>query len=154
MQTILRVRLETSGHAETYELKHEARPLPAATLRRLGASLEARIRERTSCGVDVDGRAFKPYRGKKAGEKVTLENTGAMMAALTMTVNPGRAEIVLHFDAPPAAFRAYIHNTAGAGKAQIIRRFFGLSKSDLERLVVEANKVNTAVEITRWGLEE
>jgi len=156
MTTILRVRLETSGQVEEYEFRHESAPLSAATLRRLASRIEAQIRDRTALGVDVEGRAFKPYspKGKKAGEKVTLETTGDMMAAMTSTVNPGRAEVCLHFDAPPSAFRAYIHNTAGAGKAQIIRRFFGLSKADIEGLVTEASRANTQVEKRRWGREE
>ncbi len=56
-------------------------------MRKIAGDLTYRIQQRTLSGRDEDNRAFAPYAadGPKSGQRVTLEDTGAMLGEMGPT---------------------------------------------------------------------
>jgi len=90
------------------------------------------IKKRTSAGVDVNGKAFAPYSNaysafrSKSGRSTTpdLMFSGRMMASMKATASSRRG--VLFFSRAEESKKAAFNNRT--------RKFFDLSKKELERL--------------------
>ena len=93
--------------------------------------LRERIIRRTLSGRDEDEAGFAPYspRYKKAGQRVTLQDTGEMLQGIT-PVSVGTKQGDLGFKGGGSLRKATYHQVTGAGRSQVIRRFFGVSSSD------------------------
>jgi acyl-CoA synthetase (NDP forming) len=57
--------------------------------------------------------------------------TGQMMGSLQAKV-AGENSVVLTFDNPEAARKAFYHHVSGAGKRRVLRRFLGLREEELK----------------------
>lgn len=122
-------------------------------MRELGAGLIARIRSRTERGVNVEGQTFRPLSPSYALQKqravghsrANLTVSGAMLNAMIVQPRPDSCSIVFasggsrratgrtliqRSRSVGAADKAFWHNMSGAGKARIVREFFGFNDSD------------------------
>lgn len=140
----MNIRLEGVGEIQDHLIKLRddttlglELEIPYHILKRVGETIEKRIRERTAAGIDADGVPFGPYskdyakrrvKGGKPANIVTLQYTGEMLRNLKSSVNVAKQEVVLHFPDPKQAIKAAAHNEKGA---RMQRRFFALSESDL-----------------------
>lgn len=116
--------------------KRLARP---GLLERLGEAARDAVIERTLSGRDVKGRMFAPYsaayrRSGSEGSTVDLRDTGRMLANISVATDAEAGTATLYFRDEPEAKKAAWHNSRGVGKERVVRRFFGLSRSDAKML--------------------
>lgn len=117
-----------------------------SNMEKIGNYFVVKIKQRTSEGVDVDGRAFKPYSQKYSffrqqrglpTAKVDLFFTGSMLNSLTYNANISGQEVRIFF--APGTDRRGQSNPAKAFYLQQKRKFFGISAED-EKAAVEIYK--------------
>lgn len=123
-------------------------------MRSIGQGLIGRIRERTSAGMDAEGRPFQSL--SRSYRKQKIKYLGTASADLTvsgrmlndMQAKPRPDGVRLEFRsgggggrggtfiqrsrAIGAAEKAYAHNISGAGRSRVKREFFALSDKDLD----------------------
>lgn len=141
----MNIRLEGVGEIQDYGINFRRDGsgiklelnIPYHILRRVGETLERRIRERTAEGIDAEGEPFEPYSKDYAKKRlkegkptniVTLQYTGEMLRNLRSSVNTTKQEVVLHFPDPQQALKAAAHNEESA---RVLRRFFALNEEDM-----------------------
>lgn len=88
--------------------------------------------------VDIENNDFEGYSpryAQKEGKtRVNLVKTNVMMGSMTQKAMSNREGRVF-FNNKEARDRALIHNVRGSGKSRVIRRFFGLTKSDKDEII-------------------
>ena len=122
-------------------------------MRSIGRAMVGRIRARTAKGVDVNGSPFQALsagyrRAKKKAlghGQADLTVSGQMLQG--MVAKPTKENVTISFAgggrgggkggtfiqrsrSVGAADKAFFHNETGAGRARVIREFFGLSDED------------------------
>lgn len=109
---------------------------------RIGNAIIKHIKQRTDRGIDKDNRPFKPYSDsyKKSNEfriagKTSLVNlrlTSRMLDGLEV-IRQGVGFITIGFSSQSNNDKAFFAKDPRNGS----RRFLGISKTDLDRLVLE-----------------
>lgn len=121
-------------------------------LHETGLHAIALINLRVKDGIDLSGNPFAQYSAKYLARKikaraysgrVDLTRTGNML--LDMKVSVSRDTANLHFEvdvgyiegkSPDKSIKkARWHNTEGAGKSKVLRRFAGLTDSEREQIL-------------------
>lgn len=115
-------------------------------LEQLAVMVKNVIRVRTASGKDVEGKPFAKYNkayAKQHGKTlVDLTLTGKLMNSMTQKVISNNTAKVFFIN---TAYKsgintvklAGIHNEEGAGRSKVVRRFFGLADTDLDKLLKE-----------------
>ena len=95
---------------------------------------------RTENGIDINGNPFKPYnriyalrKGKLSLTSVNLTDQAEMLNSITQSANNKEAKIFFNRVVRKGVSTediASFHNKLGAGRNKIIRKFFGISESD------------------------
>jgi len=97
----------------------------------IGTDIETKIDKRVDAGVDVNGKAFKPYSAayakRKGKTQVNLTDTGAMMNSLGTTADVDGATISVS-----PAYAKYVD----AG-----RSFMGLSQAEVDEVMREVERL-------------
>lgn len=124
-------------------------------LLRAGLRIIDLINQNIKNQVDYEGHPLAKYSAGYAemkerkypqhGGKVNLSVTGLMLAALDV-VGVSDNQIVIGFDDPEQAQKAYWHTISGAGRSRVLRQFMGLSREQWEdkRLV---RLINESVDV-------
>lgn len=99
-----------------------------------------RMMLRTESGRDINDNPFKPYnslyalRSKKLSlTSVNLTNEAEMLNSITQSANSKEAKIFFNRVIRKGVSTEEIadfHNRLGAGRNKVIRKFFGISESD------------------------
>ncbi|MBN8586904.1 MAG: hypothetical protein J0L94_01120 [Rhodothermia bacterium] len=128
------------------------REMPASEV---GLFIEALIRERTRQGNFLHGSSTKGYskghalkRARRGlpGSRVDLLFQGRMLAAMHSRARASTSSIRIEVGYLPAISEvnatriAEYHNTLGAGRSRIIRRFIGLTDSEAQRIVTHMRR--------------
>jgi len=114
-------------------------------LNRLGLGGIRIVKERTRKGLDVDGKSFKPYSEgyKKKREEAGLvtdivnlefDDLEGMLHKVDHEVNNSLHSVQMLIDDPEKETIAGYHNIQGAGKSKVIRKFWGFSEEEKEKL--------------------
>lgn len=123
------------------------------TLELIADQQKNRIFTRTTGGKDTSGNPFKPYNAnyalkakKTSVNDVNLTDTGLMLNTMSQRATDTEAEI--YFIDGDAEKLASYHDKLGAGKNKIIRKFFGMSSEDKDKIM------NSYVQETSKRLEK
>lgn len=103
------------------------------------------IQERTRKGIGVGGEAFKPYSeqyAKKRGRAglpinppdLKFDEKSGMMKRIDHEIFNDYKAVEIFINSPEKEQLAIYHNIMGAGKSKVIRRFWGLSEEEKEKI--------------------
>lgn len=116
-------------------------------LNKLALGAEFIIKQRTRRGVDVDGDAFQDYSEsyKKVREKnalpthpvnLTFDYASGMMQKVDHVVMADLSSVSVLINDPEKELIGQYHNSMGAGKSKVIRKWWGIkSEAEKESLV-------------------
>lgn len=117
-------------------------------LEQLAVMVKNVIRVRTATGKDVEDKPFAKYSDRYAKQHgktlVDLTLSGKLMNSMTQKVmSNNTAKVFFINTAYPGKSGmntqklAAIHNNEGAGRGKVIRQFFGIADTDLDKLLKE-----------------
>lgn len=120
--------------------KFGARITTGSILEQLALRIKNIIYLKTQSGRDADGKPFAPYsdayRKQEGKTLVNLTKTGHLLNAMTQKVlTNSTAKIFFTNYSYPNGLSvqelASIHNSEGAGRKRVVRKFFGVSETDM-----------------------
>lgn len=114
-------------------------------LTKLGLGAERLIKNRTRKGVDVYGKAFKPYSAKYAEKRsktglpvhpvnLSFDDISGMLTEIEHVVSNDLEAVELEIKDDEKRQIAFYHNVSGAGKGKILRVFWGISDDEEKAL--------------------
>jgi len=132
-------------------------------MNRLGLAQQKTIRDRTALGHDVEGNNWRRYNPQYAKRRerltglatypVTLmfDKITGMMHSIDYEPFGDNAGVELFFTSEQKRRLAEFHNILGAGKPRVIRKFWGVSESEEDKL---AELVEDELELILQKLSE
>lgn len=117
---------------------------------KLALAAQRIVRARTRKGLDSAGQPFKKYspgylkkrqaEGIIAADTVNLEfsRQGGMLKAIDHMVSNNLESVTIFFNDKRAEQLAIYHNTMGAGKSKIIRKFFTIETAQEKQQLMQA----------------
>ena len=116
-----------------------------------------RMHLRTLSGEDYQNKSFSPYNAsyalktkKTSVNDVNLTLTSNMLDSMTTKADDMQA--VIFFGNDDAEFLADIHQNRGAGRSKVIRKFFGMSEDDKDKIMGDYTD-ETAKRLGKLGYE-
>ncbi len=114
-------------------------------LRRIGLSVERRVRQRTRQGVDFEDSPFQDYSESYAKkrerkdlptDKVNLQYTlyGGSMEQLDHVIARDLSGVEVLFATERAEDIMRYHNVEGAGESKVIRQNMGVTEEDIDEI--------------------
>jgi hypothetical protein len=115
-------------------------------LNKLALGVERIILDRTRKGMDVDGQSFtnysEPYKKKRAAAQLNtypvdlfFDHTSGMLTKVDHVINANMESVRVLINDPEKEKIGGYHNTSGAGKSKVIRKWWGIKSSEeLEKL--------------------
>lgn len=116
-------------------------------LGKVGIAFRTLMLRRTRKGKDIEGQTFKPYSKpyarirERAGEpthvvNLTMDHVSGMLEKVThsTTIGTNLAQVEAWINDPEKSKIGYYHAFSGAGKSRVIRKWWGLSNEDEQRI--------------------
>jgi len=114
-------------------------------LNMLGLAVRRIIQDRTRKGVDVEGKPFKEYSKGHARKRekldlpvypvnLQMDDVEGMLRKIDHAITREFEELKVFIDDPEKEQIARYHNILGAGKSKVIRRFWGLNDTEINKI--------------------